>query len=100
MKHQEVGQKQHKRRIYKMKNIDKMGVYVLLAHLIITLAIIGVYAYTVVTGQGDETLKTILMVIIGYWFGSMGATALRKPETTATITEEKTTIVTEEKKGA
>lgn len=81
-----------------MKNIDKMGVYVLLAHLIITLAIIGVYAYTLVTGQGDETLKTILMVIIGYWFGSMGATALRRPEV-----EEKTTVterVEEVKKGA
>jgi hypothetical protein len=81
-----------------MKNIDKMGVYVLLSHLIITLAIIGVYAYTLVTGQGDETLKTILMVIIGYWFGSMGATALRKPEV-----EEKTVVterVEEVKKGA
>jgi hypothetical protein len=57
--------------------IDKMGVYVLLSHLIITLAILSIYAYTLHTGQADDTLKTILTVIIGYWFGSMGATALR-----------------------
>jgi hypothetical protein len=60
-----------------MKKIDRMGVFVLMAHLIITLAIIAIYAFTVASGHGDETLKTVLTVIIGYWFGSMGATALR-----------------------
>jgi hypothetical protein len=57
--------------------IDRMGVLVLMSHLLITLAIIGVYFYTLHTGQGDETLKTVLTVIVGYWFGSMGATAIR-----------------------
>jgi len=57
--------------------IDRMGVFVLMSHLLITLAILGIYAYTLHTGQGDETLKTVLTVIIGYWFGSMGVTALR-----------------------
>lgn len=59
--------------------IDRMGVYVLMSHLIITLAILAIYAYTLYTGTGDETLKTILTVIVGYWFGSMGANAIRKP---------------------
>ena len=59
--------------------IEKMGVYVLVSHLIITLAIIGVYCYTLITGQGDETLKTILTVIVGYWFGSMGVNAIKAP---------------------
>lgn len=59
--------------------IDKMGVYLLVSHLIITLCILSIYAFTLYTGNGDETLKTILTVIIGYWFGSMGATAIRKP---------------------
>lgn len=59
--------------------IDKMGVLVLMSHLIITLVILAIYGYTLHTGQGDETLKTILTVIVGYWFGSMGATAIRKP---------------------
>lgn len=57
--------------------LDKMEVYVLVSHLIITLAIIGVYCYTLITGQGDETLKTILTVIVGYWFGSMGVSAIK-----------------------
>lgn len=61
-----------------MKNVDKMGVYVLMSHLIITLSIIAVYAYTLYSGNGDETLKTVLTVIVGYWFGSMGGQAIRK----------------------
>jgi hypothetical protein len=57
--------------------IDRMGVLVLVSHLIITLVILGIYGFTLYTGQGDETLKTILTVIIGYWFGSMGVSAIR-----------------------
>lgn len=56
--------------------LDRMGVLVLMSHLIITLVILVIYAYTLHTGQGDETLKTILTVIVGYWFGSMGANAI------------------------
>jgi TctA family transporter len=52
--------------------IDKMGVFVLMSHLLITLAIIGVYFYTLSTGHADETLKTVLTVIVGYWFGAVG----------------------------
>lgn len=60
-----------------MGKVDKMGVYVLVSHLVITLAIVAVYSYTVFTGKGDATLQTILTVIIGYWFGSMGTSAIR-----------------------
>lgn len=58
------------------QKIDKMGVLVLMAHLVITLAFILIYAYTVVNGHEDETIKTILMVIVGYWFGAIGKDAL------------------------
>ena len=57
--------------------MDRMGVLVLMSHLIITLVILAIYGYTLHTGTGDETLKTILTVIVGYWFGSMGASAIR-----------------------
>lgn len=57
---------------------DKMGVYVLMSHLLITLAIIVVYAYTLISGNQDETLKTVLTVIVGYWFGSMGGQAIKR----------------------
>lgn len=65
-----------------MKHIDRLGVYILMSHLIITLAFIGVYAYTLVTGQEDETLRTILTVIVGYWFGALGKDAIRKTQNT------------------
>lgn len=59
-------------------NPDKMGVYVLMSHLLITLAIIVVYAYTLISGNQDDTLKTVLTVIVGYWFGSMGGQMIKK----------------------
>lgn len=62
----------------KETKLDRMGVLVLMSHLIITLAFIGVYAYTLFSGQEDETLRTILTVIVGYWFGAMGNDAIRK----------------------
>ena len=66
------------------KEIDKMGVIVLMAHLIITLVIaggyIGIYA---ATGNSDETLKLALFSIIGYWFGAVGTTSIRKPGSTS-----------------
>ena len=61
-----------------MVKIDKMGVLLLMAHLIITLTFIGVYAYTLIAGQDDDTLRTILTVIVGYWFGAMGNDAIKK----------------------
>jgi uncharacterized membrane protein YfcA len=82
--------------------IDKMGVYVLMSHLIITITIIAVYAYTLVTGTGDVTLQTILTVIIGYWFGSMGTNALRPGAQTniQQANEVKVTAAEKDEKGA
>lgn len=62
-----------------LKNIDRMGVLILAAHLIITLAFIAVYTYTLFTGQDDDTLRTILTVIVGYWFGALGKDAIKRP---------------------
>lgn len=59
--------------------LDRMGVLVLMSHLVITLVVLGIYGWSLASGTGDETLKTILTVIIGYWFGSMGSAAIRKP---------------------
>jgi hypothetical protein len=67
--------------------LDKMGVIVLMAHLVITLVIIGAYLFTLWIGKPDEIFKVAIPVIIGYWFGAMGANALTKKKE-------------EEKKGA
>jgi uncharacterized membrane protein YfcA len=57
--------------------IDKMGVMVLMSHLIVTLAVIGAYMFTLYKGTPDEALRTALTMIIGYWFGAMGSKAIR-----------------------
>lgn len=44
----------------------------IVAHLIITIAILAGYVYSIFNGQPDETLQTALVVIIGYWFGMTG----------------------------
>ena len=59
-----------------MKKIDKMGVLVLMSHLIITLAFIIIYAFAMFNGHDDDTLRTILTVIVGYWFGAVGKEAI------------------------
>lgn len=64
-----------------MKNQeDKMGVLVIMAHLIITVIVLGIYAFSLFSGQEDDTLRTILTVIVGYWFGAMGKDMI-KPST-------------------
>jgi uncharacterized membrane protein HdeD (DUF308 family) len=52
--------------------IDRMGVLYLVAHLLITLGILGVYLYSLTTGHPDETSKVLLYTIVGYWFGAVG----------------------------
>lgn len=59
-----------------MKKIDRMGVLILMSHLIITLAFIVIYAFAMFNGHADDTLRTILTVIVGYWFGAVGKEAI------------------------
>lgn len=59
-----------------MKKIDRMGALVLMSHLVITLAFIVIYAFAMFNGHDDETLRTILTVIVGYWFGAVGKEAI------------------------
>jgi hypothetical protein len=52
--------------------VNGMGVFYLVAHLIITLAILGAYVYSLAIGHPDETSKVLLYTIVGYWFGAVG----------------------------
>jgi hypothetical protein len=61
--------------------IDKMGVVILMAHLVITLSVIAAYLITLWMGKPDDVFKIAIPVIIGYWFGAMGANSLKKSET-------------------
>lgn len=60
-----------------MKKLDKMGVLVLVAHLIITLAMLVIYTIFAVNGHQVTTIENMLLVIVGYWFGAMGTNAIR-----------------------
>lgn len=60
------------------KRIDKMGLIIVMSHLIITIVVLAIYAYSMFTGVEDETLRTILTVIVGYWFGAMGNETIKK----------------------
>lgn len=74
--------------------IDRMGVLVLTAHLIITLAMIAVYALFALQGKPLTTIENMLLVIVGYWFGAMGSNTIRRPA------DQPNPPTEEEKKGA
>jgi len=45
-------------------------------HFLITICILGAYLYTIAIHQPDETLKNLLLLIGGYWFGVLGKNAV------------------------
>ena len=60
-----------------MKNSDKMGELVLMAHLIVTVLMLLVYVTFAYMGKPLTTIENMLLVIVGYWFGAMGTQAIR-----------------------
>ena len=70
-----------------MKKLDRMGVLVLLSHLLITLAMIGLYALFAWLGKPVTTIENMLLVIVGYWFGAMGTNQLRNQPKEEQVTE-------------
>lgn len=52
--------------------LNRLEVLTVMAHLLITLCILGAYVFTIHIGTPDETLKNLLLLIGGYWFGVMG----------------------------
>jgi hypothetical protein len=79
--------------VIKMK-LSRMGVMYLLAHLIITLGIMGVYAYSVAIGHPDETSKVLLYTIVGYWFGAVGMDKIKPASQAAPVTTVHSTLTT------
>lgn len=67
--------------------MTRMGVLYLMAHLIITLVIIGGYIYSAIQGQPDEALKMGLATILGYWFGAAGMERIKAKKETAAAEE-------------
>ena len=60
-----------------------------MAHVVITLCILGVYAVTLIKGAPDTTLQNLLLIIGGYWFGAMGQGMMKKSSPAPKDSEEK-----------
>lgn len=54
--------------------MQKPEVFYLMSHVVIALAVIIGYVYTLAIGHQDETLRMAVFAIIGYWFGLAGGT--------------------------
>lgn len=52
-----------------MKQIDRMGVFILVAHLLVTLSLIATYIIFAYFGKSVTTIENMLLIVVGYWFG-------------------------------
>lgn len=57
-------------------NAFRLEVAQLMLHFFITICILGGYLYTIAIGHPDETLKNLLILIGGYWFGVLSKNAI------------------------
>lgn len=78
------------------KKVDRMGVMVLVSHLIITLAMMALYGVFSYFGKEVGTIENMLLVIVGYWFGAIGTNAIRPSSHTQIDSPEKVEIVERE----
>lgn len=62
----------HLRGDNRMEKRWNVEVITILLHAVISLCILVGYIYTVAIGKPDETLKTLLIMIGGFWFGVLG----------------------------
>jgi hypothetical protein len=73
--------------------IDRMGVLVLMAHLVITLAMIAAYVLFSYLDKSTSAIENMLLIAVGFWFASMGQNAIRP-------TQQQSTDQGQDKKGA
>lgn len=89
-----------------MKNSinQRMGVYILVSHLIITLAVIVLYGLSMFSGKDTSVLEGLLFVVFGYWFGSITKDSLKSAEritdnvTPPTVDKSRETVIIKEDK--
>jgi hypothetical protein len=69
-------------KINKPTQLDRMGVLVLVAHLLVTLAMFGIYAFFSYIGKPVTTIENMLLIVVGYWFGAIGKETIRPTQQT------------------
>ena len=60
--------------------IDRMGLVVIAAHLIITLVVVIGYIICIIKRIPAPQLETMAFMIMAYWFGAMGANKIGKKD--------------------
>ena len=71
---------------------QRMGVYILVSHLLITMSIIVLYGLMMFLEKDTTVIEGLLFAIIGYWFGAITKDSLKSAEK---ITDNVTTLPTE-----
>lgn len=67
--------------------VKRTEVLYLLAHLSITVMVLGSYVFLKTSGHDDQTLESLILIIGGWWFGAMGKA------TVADTMSKKTTVI-------
>lgn len=68
--------------------LKRTEVLYLVAHLSITIMVIGAYVFLKASGHDDQTLESLILIIGGWWFGAMGKateTLKRTPDTNVSV---------------
>lgn len=60
-----------------MENVKRLEVITLMFHFILTLFILGGYMVTVWKGIPDETMKNLLLLVGGWWFGAVSGSKVK-----------------------
>lgn len=48
-----------------------------MAHFILSVVVLLLYGISILTGHTDDTLRNVLMIVFGYWFGAVGGAKVR-----------------------
>lgn len=43
-----------------------------MAHLVLTVSVLGIYGYMTIVGVENEVFKSLVILAFGYWFGARG----------------------------
>lgn len=75
--------------------LKRTEVLYLVAHLAITVMVIGSYVFLKASGHEDQTLENLILIIGGWWFGALGKSAVGDMKTRKPTETESTTVVAE-----
>ena len=67
-------------KMMKLSINQRMGVYILVSHLLITMSIIVLYGLMMFLEKDTTVIEGLLFAIVGYWFGAISKDSLKSAE--------------------